>query len=103
MRAASRGTIRNALWVSGCSSGTLAAHPPRSPAMTGLYRAALAVPLLVVLAGSLASGQIAKPKPRPLSVEDLYRFDAPRENALAPDGKALVYVRVWIDAKTKAE
>ena len=40
---------------------------------------------------------------RPLTVEDLYRLDAPRSPALAPDGRRAAYVRQWIDAKTRQE
>jgi dipeptidyl aminopeptidase/acylaminoacyl peptidase len=61
-------------------------------------RAASAV-LLLLLACGLASAQ----GKRPLAVEDLYKLDAPRETVLAPDGKSLVYVRQWIDAKQKTE
>jgi dipeptidyl aminopeptidase/acylaminoacyl peptidase len=61
-----------------------------------------ALPLLVLAAAcGLASAQA--PAKKPLAVEDLYRFDAPRDAALAPDGKSLVYVRNWIDAKEKVE
>lgn len=39
----------------------------------------------------------------PLTIEDLYRLDAPTAAALAPDGKSAVYVRHWLDAKRKVE
>ncbi len=39
----------------------------------------------------------------PLRVEDLYLFDAPKSPVLFPDGKRAVYIRSWIDAKTKQE
>lgn len=54
--------------------------------------------LLLVVPGLAA----AEPK-RLLTVEDLYKFDGPRDLAVAPDGKSAVYVRQWIDPKTKAE
>lgn len=55
----------------------------------------LALCLLAVVAPVSA----APPDKKPLAVEDLYRFDAPRDAALPPDGKSLVYVRAWIDEK----
>jgi hypothetical protein len=58
-----------------------------------------AVFFALACAASTASGQ--QPEKKPLAVEDLYKFDAPRDAALAPDGKSLVYVRQWIDAKQK--
>jgi dipeptidyl aminopeptidase/acylaminoacyl peptidase len=57
------------------------------------------IPLVVLLAAiATASGQPA-PAKKLLTVDDLYRFDAPRDAALARDGKSLVYVRQWINAK----
>lgn len=44
----------------------------------------------------------AQPK-RVLTIEDLYRLDAPRDVVLSPDSKSAVYVRQWIDPKTKTE
>jgi dienelactone hydrolase len=63
--------------------------------MLPLPRRALAVLLVAVAVPASA----APPEKKPLSPEDLYRFDAPRDAALAPDGKSLVYVRHWIDEK----
>ena len=68
--------------------------------MLAARRAAFAGPLFVLLACGLASAQSAK---KPLAIEDLYKLDAPRDATLAPDGKSLVYVRQWIDAKEKSE
>src|SRR5262245_60257110 len=67
--------------------------------MSAFRRAAFAVPFLVLVASAVASAQ----KPRPLSLNDLYKLDAPRDAMLSPDGKSLVYVRQWIDAKTKTD
>ncbi|MCE9565156.1 MAG: S9 family peptidase [Planctomycetes bacterium] len=66
--------------------------------------AAFSVPFLVLLAANvLPAGQAPAPAKKLLAVDDLYRFDAPRDAVLSPDGKSLVYVRQWIDATTKAE
>ena len=50
---------------------------------------------------------VADEKPAPakklLSVEDLYRFDAPRSPALAPDGKSVAYARHFLDARARSE
>ncbi len=65
-------------------------------------RALLGVLLLALsFTTSTASGQ--QPEKKPLAVEDLYKFDAPRDAALAPDGNSLVFVRQWIDAKQKVD
>jgi dipeptidyl aminopeptidase/acylaminoacyl peptidase len=53
----------------------------------------------VVLLAFATTTSAAPPEKKPFSVEDLYKFDGPREAALSPDGKSLVYVRAWIDAK----
>jgi dipeptidyl aminopeptidase/acylaminoacyl peptidase len=45
----------------------------------------------------------AQPKKTLLAVEDLYKFDGPRDTALSPDGQSAVFVRQWIDADTKQE
>jgi dipeptidyl aminopeptidase/acylaminoacyl peptidase len=59
------------------------------------------VSLLALLAASVALS--AEPvSTKPLIVDDLYRFDAPRDAALSPDGKSLVYARQWIDS-TKSD
>ncbi|HEY3789419.1 MAG TPA: hypothetical protein VGL71_11220, partial [Urbifossiella sp.] len=55
--------------------------------------------LLILIPVSLAQAQ---PK-RLLAIEDLYRFDGPREVVLSPDGKSAVFVRQWIDPATKTE
>jgi dipeptidyl aminopeptidase/acylaminoacyl peptidase len=38
-----------------------------------------------------------------LSIEDLYRFDAPRNPVLSPDGRKVAFARQWIDRETKRE
>ena len=48
--------------------------------------------LLLTLTVS-ASSQAQEPGKKLLVVEDLYKFDGPREAVLAPDGKSAVYVR----------
>ena len=60
------------------------------------YRTAIGV-LLVAL--TLPTAFAAPPEKKPLAVDDLYKFDAPRDVALAPDGKSSVFVRQWIDQK----
>lgn len=66
-------------------------------------RAAFGIPLVVLLAAiATASGQPA-PAKKLLAVDDLYRFDSPRDAALSPDGKSLAYVRQWIDAAKKTD
>jgi dipeptidyl aminopeptidase/acylaminoacyl peptidase len=54
------------------------------------------VPLVVLFLALATSSQAAPPEKKPLAVKDLYKLDAPRDAALAPDGKSLVYVRQWI-------
>jgi dipeptidyl aminopeptidase/acylaminoacyl peptidase len=69
--------------------------------MPALFRRGLfVVPFLALVAAS-AVGQ--PPQKRLIAVEDLYLFDSPRDAALSPDGKSLVYSRQWIDAKTKTD
>jgi acylaminoacyl-peptidase len=59
------------------------------------------VPVFLLLAGLAAgAGPMSK---RYLSVEDLYRLDAPTAPALAPDGKGLAYVRHWLQRRGKQE
>ena len=71
--------------------------------MLNRRRTRLGMSLLVLFAATVtASGQTASAKKR-LTVDDLYRFDAPRDAALSPDGKSLVYVRHWIDAAKKID
>jgi dipeptidyl aminopeptidase/acylaminoacyl peptidase len=61
----------------------------------------LASAAFLALAGLLAAEAGAKKKP--LAVEDLYLFDGPQDVAVSPDGKSAVYVRHWIDARTKRD
>ena len=64
--------------------------------MPAFRRAAIVLPILVLLiASSSLVGQPADKKP--LAVQDIHRFDGPRDAALSPDGKSVVYVRSWID------
>jgi dipeptidyl aminopeptidase/acylaminoacyl peptidase len=67
--------------------------------MSAFRRAYFGVPLLVLL----VCGLVAAQEKKPLTVEDVYKFDSPRDAVLSPDGKVLAYVRNWIDAKTKTE
>lgn len=62
-------------------------------------RLTAALLLAVCLPLAAAQGQ----QKRLLTVEDLYKFDGPRDTALSPDGKAAVFVRQWIDPETKTE
>jgi dipeptidyl aminopeptidase/acylaminoacyl peptidase len=66
------------------------------------------LPLATFVLGILALvSRAADPKPKemhkPLAVEDLYLFDGPQDVTLAPDGKTAVFIRHWIDAKTKRD
>jgi dipeptidyl aminopeptidase/acylaminoacyl peptidase len=61
-------------------------------------RLAFAVSVLLLVPITAPAGE-----KKPLAVEDLYLFDAPRTPALFPDGQKAVYVRTWIDGKTKQE
>lgn len=74
------------------------------------------VPLVVLLELALLAAFADRPRPdrvsasdekaapvKHLSVEDLYRFDAPRSAVLAPDGKSIVYVRHFFDARDRSE
>ncbi|MEQ8787755.1 MAG: S9 family peptidase [Pirellulaceae bacterium] len=38
-----------------------------------------------------------------MSIDDLYRFDAPTDVAISPDGASAVYVRRWNDRKSRTE
>jgi dipeptidyl aminopeptidase/acylaminoacyl peptidase len=58
------------------------------------------IALVAILSSSLPA--TAQPK-RLLKIDDLYRFDGPRDMAVAPDGKSAVFIRQWIDAITKTE
>jgi dipeptidyl aminopeptidase/acylaminoacyl peptidase len=57
----------------------------------------------VLPAAVIRSAEPAQGKKKALAVEDLYRLDAPRSLALAPDGKRAAYIRQWIDAGSKRE
>ena len=50
-----------------------------------------------------AVAEKSAPAEKLLSIEDLYLFDAPQSVALAPDGKSAVYVRHFLDARTRQE
>ncbi len=67
--------------------------------MATFHRVAFGVCLFVLVPCGLAPAA----EKTPLTVEDLYRFDASRDAVLSPDGKRLAYVRAWIDPETKAE
>ncbi|HVE39640.1 MAG TPA: S9 family peptidase [Planctomycetota bacterium] len=56
--------------------------------------------LLILLACAAGAQDGAK---TPISVEDLYRSDAPKSLALSRDGAQAVYVRAWVDAETRQE
>jgi dipeptidyl aminopeptidase/acylaminoacyl peptidase len=56
----------------------------------------------LLLALVLAAAAQAQPK-RVLTVDDLYKFDGPRDVVLAPDSKSVAYIRQWIDPATKLE
>jgi len=67
-------------------------------------RATVGIIIVVLLAsGALPAHQAPAPGKKPLTVEDLYHFDAPRDAALSPDTKSLVYIRQWIDASKKID
>jgi dipeptidyl aminopeptidase/acylaminoacyl peptidase len=51
----------------------------------------------------LSAAPAAADLKRVLALDDLYRFDGPRDVAIHPDGMSAVFVRQWIDAGTKAE
>jgi dipeptidyl aminopeptidase/acylaminoacyl peptidase len=59
--------------------------------------------LVLLVALSLSFAQAPAQQKKLISVDDLYRFDGPRDLALSPDGKAAVFVRQWIDPATKLE
>ena len=63
----------------------------------------LAVIVGFVLSGNLQPTHAQDGNKVPLRVEDLYLFDAPKSPVLLPDGKRAVYIRNWIDAKSKQE
>ena len=71
--------------------------------MRALLRPAALGVFFLALAASAAPSRAAPQEKKPLAVEDLYKLDVPRDAVLAPDGTSLVYVRQWIDAKTKTE
>jgi len=59
--------------------------------------------VLLFAVASTAPTLAAPPVKKPLSLEDLYKFDGPSDSALAPDGKSLVYSRHWLDAGKKVD
>ena len=54
--------------------------------------------LLVVLGPAVDAGTKTA-----FAVADMFRFDGPRDVTVAPDGKSAVFIRAWIDAKTKQD
>ncbi|HYH68322.1 MAG TPA: prolyl oligopeptidase family serine peptidase, partial [Urbifossiella sp.] len=70
--------------------------PPRRPLATALA-------LLVACVAAPAQPPAPVAGKTPLAVEDLYRLDAPRDSALAPDGKTVAYARAWLDRAANAE
>src|SRR5687767_8838566 len=60
-------------------------------------------PSAVIVLFVITSLASAQPDQRPLTIDDLYRFDDPTQLVVAPDGDFAVYVRKWIDPKTKRE
>jgi dipeptidyl aminopeptidase/acylaminoacyl peptidase len=61
-----------------------------------------AVFLLLAVASPTAAEK-NKPVQQILTVDDLYRFDAPTALTLSPDGKRAAYVRQWINASARTE
>jgi dipeptidyl aminopeptidase/acylaminoacyl peptidase len=64
------------------------------------------LPLLLVLTLTtprIAPADAPRQAKQPLTVEDLYRLDAPTSPVLSPDGKRLVYARQWIDPACKQD
>jgi len=57
----------------------------------------------LLLATALSVTTVSGQAKRVLTVDDLYRFDSPRDLVTAPDGKSAVYIRNWIDSTTKLE
>jgi acylaminoacyl-peptidase len=74
-------------------------YPAEEPIMA--RRICLSILLSLLLRPPALSAQEAKPAKPLLAVEDLYRLDSPSAPALAPDGKRVVYVRQWNDARTR--
>ena len=68
-----------------------------------MIRRPAALALLFLTLSALAPAQEAPKAKTLLTVEDLYRFDAPQSPALAPDGKSLAFVRQWIDPERKTD
>src|SRR3954469_6888052 len=60
------------------------------------------ITLVCILLASSAPAQEAGAK-KPLTVDDLYLFDGPRSVTLLPGAQGAVYIRTWIDAKTRQE
>src|SRR5262249_35494085 len=73
--------------------------PAEEPAMT--HRICVSIFLLLLFLPPVLTAQEVKPAKTLLAVEDLYRLDFPSAPALAPDGKRVVYVRQWNDARTR--
>lgn len=57
------------------------------------------IALVLFLIPSLAAA--AEPTKKPISIEDLYRFDSPTSARLSADGKRVAYIRQWIDAASR--
>lgn len=61
-------------------------------------RLLLLSPLLALL---LFCARLPAAERIPISIDDLYRFDAPTEIAISPDGASAVYVRRWNDRSSR--
>ena len=59
--------------------------------------------VLLALAGAALPGISGEKTKKPLTVEDLYLFDAPQAQVLSPEGGRVAYVRKWIDPDSKQE
>ncbi len=70
--------------------------------MQSMQRHGLILAAVMLLSGA-ATGGDQPAKSKPLAVGDLYRLDAPRTSIFLPGAHKLIYVRNWIDAKTKQE
>jgi dipeptidyl aminopeptidase/acylaminoacyl peptidase len=70
---------------------------------------ARAQPVLILI--TLATPGVTRPIPEdssdpprtPLSIEDLYRLEAPQSLRLAPAGRQAAYIRQWVDPATRQE
>jgi dipeptidyl aminopeptidase/acylaminoacyl peptidase len=63
----------------------------------------LCLGLIGVALPSTPNVSAGKPAAKLLSIDDLYRLDAPQSLALSPDGGRAVYSRHWIDPVTRQE